>query len=102
MWSYAAVGGAMGIGLGFGIGPLRVYVPVVRSRRRRRRTSRTRKSAPRRAVRMPAYHSTAVKPAFHGTVRLPDGLTLECHHAHQTPQAATECARNYIRTYLGG
>jgi len=92
----------MGIGIRFGIGPLRVYVPVVRSRRRRRSTSRARKSAPRRTVRAPAYRNTAAKPAFHGTVRLPDGLTLECHHAHHTPQAATECAGNYIRTYLRG
>lgn len=66
----------MGLRLSFGFGPLRASVPLTGRRRKRRPARKT----------------------FHAKVRLADGSTYKCHHAHRTQQAALECAAKYQRS----
>jgi hypothetical protein len=77
----------MSIRLRFGLGPLRASIPLTPHRSRHRR--------PRSAARGHA-------PAFHGTVRFPDGSTYTCQHAHRTQAAAAECAAKYKRDVTAG
>jgi hypothetical protein len=64
----------MGLRLSFGVGPVRASVPLTSGRPRRAR-----------------------RQSYHAIVTFPDGSQYNCHHNHQTEEAAITCAENYSR-----
>jgi hypothetical protein len=77
----------MSIRLRLGLGPLRADDPATPDRNSHRRSRST---------------PVGRAPVFHGTARFMDGSTYTCQHAHQTQQAAAECAAEYKRDLAAG